>query len=273
MGMGSTNASRGRARPTGYAPRHARQPRPDDDELAGLWDAYKHRDDQHARQELIARYWPLVKYEAKQIKLRLSYQAAPLGDLQSYGAEGLIKAVERFDLERGVRFATFATHVIKGAILDGVRSEDWASRSVRRKAREIHDVRTALWNARGRAPTEEEEAQALDLPVPTYRTVKRAIADAEISHLETYDLDAVVRGRADDEPFEAYLQGERCQRVRAAIDALPERERTVVALSFGAEMTLAEIGRHLGGITESRVCQIRMVALKRLCKMVPAALG
>ncbi|MHB1552428.1 MAG: sigma-70 family RNA polymerase sigma factor [Acidimicrobiales bacterium] len=256
-----------------YQARHAAEPRPDDDELARLWDAYKHRGDRHARQELISRYWPLVKYEAKQIRMRLSYQAAPLGDLQSYGAEGLIKAVDRFDLGRGVRFATFATHLIKGAIMDGVRSEDWASRSVRRKAREIHEVRNHLWNARGRAPTEEEEAEALDLPVDTYRTVKKAIADAEISHLETYDLDEVVRGRAEDEPFEAYVGRERRQRVREAIDALPERERTVVALSFGAEMTLAQIGEYLGGITESRVCQIRMVALKRLCKMVPAALG
>src|SRR5579875_688847 len=104
---------------------HARQladPRPDDEELAALWDAYKRGGDQHARGELITRYWPLVKYEAKQIRMRLSYQAAPLGDLQSYGAEGLIRAVDRFDPGRGVRFATFATHLIRGAILDGVRS-------------------------------------------------------------------------------------------------------------------------------------------------------
>src|SRR5579875_1975894 len=255
------------------APRRIGDAPPDDAELAELWDAFKIRGEEAARQQLITVYWPLVKYQAKQIRMKLSSQAAPLGDLQSYGAEGLIKAVDRFDPARGVRFATFATHLIRGAILDGVRSEDWAFRSVRRRSREIHEVRTHLWNTRGRAPTEAEEAEALGLPLDTYRSVKKAIADSEISHLETYDLDEVVRTRAEDDPFEAYLGRERRQRVREAIDSLPERERTVVTLSFGAEMTLAQIGQYLGGITESRVCQIRMGALRRLCKLVPAALA
>lgn len=254
------------------APRHRGDAPPDEAELAELWEAYKHRGDAAARQELITAYWPLVKYQAKQIKMKLSSQAAPLGDLQSYGAEGLIKAVDRFDLGRGVRFATFATHVIRGAILDGVRSEDWAFRSVRRKSREIHEMRNHLWNTHGRAPTEVEEAEALGLPIDTYRSVKKAIADSEISHLETYDVDEIVRSGEED-PFEAYLGRERRQLVRDAIDSLPDRERTVVTLSFGAEMTLAQIGQYLGGITESRVCQIRMGALKRLCKVVPAALA
>ena len=253
--------------------RRAAELRPDDEELARLWEAYKTHGDPRARQELIARFWPLVKYEAKQIKWKLSHQAALLGDLESYGAEGLIKAVDRFDLERGVRFATFASHLIKGAILDGIRSEDWAFRSIRRRAREIHEARNHLWNSLGRAPSEEEEARALELSVDTYRTAKKAIADSEISHLETYDLDDVMRGRDEDGPFEAYVARERRQQVREAIEALPERERTVVALSFGAEMTLAQIGQYLGGITESRVCQIRMDALKRLSRSVPGALA
>lgn len=254
-------------------PRSAAESRPEDEELARLWDAYKKQGNPRARQELIARYWPLVEYEAKQIKWKLSHQSALLGDLQSYGAEGLIKAVDRFDLERGVRFATFASHLIKGAILDGIRSEDWAFRSVRRRAREIHEARNHLWNSLGRAPTEQEEARALELSVDTYRTAKKAIAESEISHLETYDLGDVLRGRDEDDPFEAYVGRERRQQVREAVDALPERERTVVALSFGAEMTLAQIGQYLGGITESRVCQIRMGALKRLRKSVPGALA
>ncbi len=237
--------------------------RSDDEALAALWERYKRHDDRHAREQLIARYWPLVEYEARALRARLSSDATPVGDLESYGAEGLIKAVDRFDALRGVRFTTFAAHLIRGAIMDGIRSEDWAFRSVRRRAREIHEVRSRLWNERKRAPSEEEEARALGVTLEAYRSVKKAIADAEVSRLETYDPEALA-GSHDADPFEAYVRQERREQVRAALGALRARERIVVALSFGAEIPLAEIGRRLGGITESRVCQIRKEALGRL---------
>lgn len=244
--------------------RRARTGSAHDAELEELWAAFKGKGDRGARSTLIERYWPLVRYVAKNVALALPSQVS-LDDLQSYGVEGLIRAVDRFDPDRGVRFSTFAVLKIRGAIQDGLRSEDWAFRSVRRKEREIEDTRVRLWNSLRRAPTETEEATALGIPIDALRTVKQAIASAAISSLDVGDPDHLNATSEDavDSTFESYAERERREQVRAAVDALPARERTVIRLSFGAGETLSQIGEQMG-VSESRVCQIRMGALKHL---------
>lgn len=240
-----------------------------DAHLDEAWSAFKAGGDLVARNRLIERYWPLVRYVAKSIALTLPSQVS-LDDLQGYGVEGLIRAVDRFDPDRGVRFATFAIVKIRGAIQDGIRSEDWVFRSVRRREREIEDTRVRLWGTLRRAPTEEEEATALEIPVDSLRAVKKAIASAAVSSLDLQNPDEL-NGPDEgvDTTFEKYADAERRRRVRAAVHALPERERAVIGLSFGAGETLAQIGLQLG-VSESRVCQIRMGALKRLRELMSA---
>lgn len=235
------------------------------EEIAALWRAYKHDGDRTARERLVHLYYPLVKHVARGMASSLSRQA-DVDDLEGYGAEGLIDAVDRFDPDRGVQFPTFAAHRIRGAVYDGIRASDWVPRSVRRKARELQEVDAELAAAQGRAPTEEEQAAALDVKISVLRMSKAQIAAAQVASLELHDAmggEVAAGGEDAAEPLSAYLAQETRSLVQTAMYRLPERERAVAAMSFGEGMTLAEIGRTLG-VTESRVCQIRASALSRL---------
>ncbi|MGH9110409.1 MAG: sigma-70 family RNA polymerase sigma factor [Acidimicrobiales bacterium] len=250
--------------PTSPVPDASRR---EDEETATLWRAWKKDGDRRARERLVHLYYPLVKHVARGLASTLSRQAE-LDDLEGYGAEGLIDAVDRFDPQRGVQFPTFAAHRIRGAVYDGIRAADWVPRSVRRKAREIQEADAELAAAQGRAPTEEEEAAALDLKLSALRASKAQIAAARVASLDVNeasggDVPARAAGGSQDEPLDTYLAQEARSMVQTAMYRLPERERAVAAMSFGEGMTLAEIGRTLG-VTESRVCQIRASALSRL---------
>lgn len=238
--------------------------RREDEEIAALWRSYKHDGDRTARQRLVHLYYPLVKHVARGLASSLSRQA-DLDDLEGYGAEGLIDAVDRFDPDRGVQFPTFAAHRIRGAVYDGIRAGDWVPRSVRRKARELQEVDAELASARGRVPTEEEEAAALDVKLSSLRASKAQIAAAQVASLDLHGAmgGEVAAPDGEPEPLSAFLAEETRSLVQTAMYRLPERERAVAAMSFGEGMTLAEIGRTLG-VTESRVCQIRASALSRL---------
>jgi RNA polymerase sigma factor for flagellar operon FliA len=247
--------------------------REEDEEIAALWRAFKLGDDRGAREQLVHLYYPLVKHVARSIAPTLARQAG-LDDLEGYGAEGLIDALDRYDPDRGFQFSTFAVHRIRGAIYDGIRTSDWVPRSVRRKAREMHEAQTELYARHGRPPTEDEEAAALAVSVQALRTGKVQVAVASVASLDRAPAseDAPSEPPAGDEtdPLVAYLAREKRQAVRVAMARLPERERTVAVLSFGEGMTLAEIGRTLG-VTESRVCQIRASALAHLRGYMHAA--
>jgi RNA polymerase sigma factor for flagellar operon FliA len=239
---------------------------PDDEDVAALWRSFKQDGSTSARSRLVHLYYPLVKHVARNVASSLSRQAE-LDDLEGYGAEGLIDAIDRFDPGRGVQFPTFAAHRIRGAIYDGIRSVDWVPRSVRRKARELQEVQSELSATYGRQPTEEEEAMALDLKVSALRHSKAQVATAFVASLDApahpEGGPSTEPGDGADEPLTAYLSREAGHTVRAAMCRLTERERTVATLSFGQGMTLAEIGKTLG-VTESRACQIRSSALNRL---------
>lgn len=248
--------------------------RHDGEAIAALWRSFKVDGDRGSRERLAQLYYPLVKHVARRLASTLSHQAE-LDDLEGYGAEGLLDAVDRFDPGRGVQFTTFAAHRIRGAVYDGIRAADWVPRSVRRKAREIQAADAELAAAHGRVPTEQEEAAALGLEVDALRATKAQIAAGHFVSIESTgapgDGSATFEPSAgeDDEPLAGYLAAETRALVRAAVRRLPDRERTVTAMSFGNEMTLSEIGRSLG-VTESRVCQIRASALSRLRGYVQA---
>jgi RNA polymerase sigma factor for flagellar operon FliA len=235
-------------------------------DLAALWAGYLAQRDDKTRQALITVYYPLVKHVARRIASSLSHRVE-LDDLEGYGAEGLLDAVDRFDTARGAQFATFAAHRIRGAIYDGIRSTDWAPRSVRRKEREIHTNFAWLCTEHGREPTEDEEAGALGVNVDVLRSSKHQISDAQVGSLEhrraADPTDGIEPADPDAEPLAILIENESTQALRAGLALLDERERTVTTLSFDEGLTLAEIGTRLG-VTESRVSQIRSGAIKRL---------
>ena len=242
-------------------------------ELKDLWRRYKGSGDQAARERLVVAYSPLVKYVAGRMASGLPAHVEE-ADLISYGLVGLINAIERFELEREIKFETYAITRIKGSIIDELRSLDWVPRSVRAKARQIERANAKLEHELQRAPTDEEMARALEMSLEEFQDALLQISNSTVAALDelwtvsdsTGDqvslLDTLTDESAPD-PAAAMDQTELKDRVADAIARLPEREKLVVALYYYENLTLREIGEVLG-VTESRVSQLHTKAVLRL---------
>ncbi len=212
------------------------------------WSEFVQTRDPALRERLITAHVGLVRYLARR-RARSLPQHIDLDELVANGLLGLIDSVDRYDPAYGVKFETFATRRIQGSITDGLRASDWAPRSVRSAARQVHEARAALEHGLGRTPTDEEIARHLDLDVDA---VHAAMRDEAASHPES------VQHRFDGEDFDdhpasaahsdlaADVDYERLRSlIAAATVALPEPHRSVVALRYGAEMTLPQVGERL----------------------------
>jgi RNA polymerase sigma factor FliA len=196
------------------------------------------------------------------------------GDLISYGLVGLINAIERFELEREIKFETYAVTRIKGAIIDELRSLDWVPRSVRARARDIERANSKLEHRLQRAPTDEEISAELQVTVEEFQNSLLEISNSTIVALdepwavsdssgdEVSLLDTIQDPNAPD-PTQVVDASELKDRIADAIARLPEREKLVIALYYYENLTLREIGEVLG-VTESRVSQLHTKAVLRL---------
>jgi RNA polymerase sigma factor for flagellar operon FliA len=241
------------------------------------WAEYKRTGADALRQQLVLHYASLVKYVASRVATGLP-NSVEQGDLVSYGMFGLLDAIDKFDPERGFKFETYAIPRIRGAILDELRSMDWVPRSVRAKSRRIEQAMATFENANGRSPSEEELASLLDIGLDDLRDTLGQIARGGILGLdemvgaggEGVTVGDTVADNRDLGPG-AQLEASEVRRILASsIDALPERERMVLALYYYETMTLAEIGTILG-VSESRVCQIHGKAVLQLRARMLAA--
>jgi RNA polymerase sigma factor for flagellar operon FliA len=242
-------------------------------ELRDLWRRYKGTGDVHARERLVVAYSPLVKYVAGRMASGLPAHVEE-SDLISYGLVGLINAIERFELEREIKFETYAITRIKGSIIDELRSLDWVPRSVRARAREIEKANAKLEHQLQRAPTDEEMASELKFTVDEFQDALVQISNSTIAALDELWsvsdssgdavslLDTLTDESAPD-PAAVMDQTDLKDRVADAIARLPEREKLVVALYYYENLTLREIGEVLG-VTESRVSQLHTKAVLRL---------
>lgn len=239
-------------------------------EVDALWGRFRSDGDEDARERLILQYASLVKYVASRVATGLP-ASVDQGDLVSYGMFGLLDAIAKFEPERGFKFETYAIPRIRGAILDELRAMDWVPRSVRTKARRIEAAMSSLEARFGRSPTDDEIAEALDVRVEDLHQTMGQIARGGILGLDEMVGGPDAEGTAvrdtvpDDSPGPvAQLEIAEVRRLlSASILALPERERTVLALYYYENLTLAEIGRILG-VSESRVCQIHGKAVLQL---------
>ena len=220
----------------------------------------------------LSRYAPLVKYVVDRLALHLP-KSVERDDLISAAIIGLFDALEKYDASKGTKFETYAIWRIRGAILDELRSLDWASRSIRRKARNVEEVARELGQRLGRAATEEEVADALNLsPVELSRLLDEVHGTAllslskSVSSDEDQDfiqLEDIVDDPAHRDALDQIETDEAREVLLETIDGLPEQQRLVVALYYYEEMTLKEIGEALH-ISESRVSQIHTRAVKTL---------
>ena len=243
----------------------------DEPDIDRLWAEYKRSGSRELRDQLIVHYSPLVKYVAGRVATGLP-QNVDQADLVSYGIFGLIDAIEKFDLDRGFKFETYAIARIKGNILDELRSIDWVPRSVRAKARALEKAYATLEGKLHRTPTDAELAEELDLTDDQLQATL-----GQISFTGLVALDEMLSGgdRGDSMtlgdtladtgagPVAAYEVEEMRQILADAINRLPEREKVVLGLYYYEGLTLAEIGSILG-VTESRICQIHTKAVIQL---------
>jgi len=241
--------------------------------VATLWREYKDTKGEKLRERLILHYSPLVKYVAGRVGVGLPSNIEQ-ADLVSYGIFGLIDAIEKFDLERAIKFETYAISRIKGAIIDELRSIDWIPRSVRYKAREVEKAYASLEAKLHRSPTEAEVAGELGIKLEELHAIFSQVSFVNVVALdelltaggEKGDkmslVDTLEDTKAED-PVAAFETEETKFLLAKAINTLPEREKIVVTLYYYEGLTLAEIGQVLG-VTESRICQMHTKAVLQL---------
>ncbi len=237
--------------------------------LNRMWREYKATGDPGLREQLILQYAPLVRYVAGRVGVGLP-ASVEQGDLVSYGVFGLIDAIEKYDLERAIKFETYAINRIRGAIIDELRSFDWIPRSVRTKARDIERAIASLEARLQRTPSEGEIAEELGLDVPELRRVFDQVSFVHVAALDEmlgsadHGDGATLGERLEDErttgPGDALDDEETRQILARVIHTLAEREQIVVTLYYYEGFTLAEIGLVLG-VTESRICQLHSKAM------------
>jgi RNA polymerase sigma factor FliA len=219
------------------------------------------------RDNLITSHLSKVKYIADRMAAKLP-PSVEWDDLYGAGILGLIDAVERFDATRGIAFTTFAEMRVRGAILDNLRSLDWASRSTRKRAREIQAAYAHLEQEKGANASEEEVAEHLKMPLSELREVLQDLRGLSVLDLDEKDEETGLSAidLVKDSAANALDQFEAKQvrkSLAKSIDKLPERERQVVALYYHDELNMKEIGEVLG-VSESRVSQLRTQAIVRL---------
>lgn len=206
---------------------------------------------------LVEEYRPLVRRIAQRLKRRVQHRAE-IDDLMQAGMEGLIQAAPRYTPESGASFSTFAGYRIRGAMVDALRDDDWAPRSIAGAARAIAKAIAAIELREQRPARESEVAAHMGLQLNEYREL---LLESSAHHIFTIEempcaMDAQApRDRIEEEDAE--------EKVRSALASLPERERYVIEQTYLGDLTLLEVGDALG-VTESRVCQIRTQGIARL---------
>lgn len=232
-----------------------------------LWRDYKLNGSEEARERLISEYAYLAKYAVDRLNLSpsgaLSYE-----DLIGHAVVGLIGAIEKFDLDRGVKFETYALSRIRGEVIDVIRSLDWTPRSVRKNETTLRETYARLEIKLERPPTDHEVARYLGVDIGELEKMLADVGQSAVLSLDEIissgsDIMASSAGSAWNSP-EAHAERADQKRLLAkSIDELPEQEKVVIALYYYENLTQKEIAAVLG-VTESRVCQIHTKAVLRL---------
>jgi RNA polymerase sigma factor FliA len=246
--------------------------RMDPAETLKLWRDYKRTGDRHLRDRLVLTHAPMVKYIVYK-KMREIPARCEVEDFISCGLEALIRSIDRYDPDKGSTLEQFAWTRIHGAVLDELRRNDWAPRSLRRWERDINRAYQAFAALHGRGPTTEELSEALSISVAELAKHQDDLSRSDVGSLNTLVLtddetsieriDTLPSGDLDSDPEFAATKESGKERFREAFARLPERDRKIAVLLYVDNLTLKEIGQVLG-ITESRVCQIHGQLKRRI---------
>ncbi len=220
------------------------------------------------RDQLVQRFVPLVKRIAYHLMARLPANVQ-FEDLVQNGMLGLLDALDRFEEGFGAQFETYATQRVRGAMLDGLRENDWLPRNLRRELRRIEGAISALEHTHGRAPSERELADTLGMSLADYQKTLQDARGHQLVYFDDFagegDEDFLERHFTDNNADPSNILEEKSVKALLvkAIERLPEREKLMMALYYEQELNLREIGEVMG-VTESRVCQLHTQAIARL---------
>ncbi len=242
-------------------------------DMSMIWVQYKEKNEIEARDDLIIHYAHLVKYVANRLAINLS-SVVEVDELISYGIEGLIDAIEKYDHKRNIKFETYAITRIRGSMIDGLRSMDWVPVSVRQKSKELEKTYTKLESKLGRAATDIEVAEELGITLNEFAHLLKEVAANTIISLDDFipgddgdDKKKRIVDLLEDQNASDALELLELSEVKAllanTISRLPEKEKTVVYLYYYEGLTLKEIGMVLG-LSESRISQLHTKAILRL---------
>ncbi len=238
-------------------------------DISQIWEQFHKTHDDHSRNMLIEYYRNIVKYTAERLRSKLP-EKVELDDLISAGTFGLMDAIDAYDPERGVKFETYCSPRIRGAILDELRSMDWVPRLVRARAHQLTKAVHALETHLGRRPTEKETAEELDMDMEEFNKLQNDANAVSLVSLNTKygdddgekdirEIDIIQDQRSQDPLTEAQKRDLK----NVITKGLTRAERLIVVLYYYEEMTMKEIGATLD-LSESRVSQMHSSIIARL---------
>ena len=233
-----------------------------------IWQAYIADKSPALKEKLILHYAPLVKYVAGRLLVHVG-QHVEYDDLAGYGIFGLIDAIDKFDNAKGVKFETYASFRIRGAIIDHIRRMDWVPRTLRQKNKQMEQAYNALEDELGRQPTDAELAEKLNLSIEETQDLMRSSSVLSLVSLDDFmeqnyesAFTSLVASRVDS-PEEQTERQERKEMLADAISKLSEKEKLVITLYYFEDLTLKEISSIMK-VSESRISQIHTKAITRL---------
>ncbi|HLR07952.1 MAG TPA: FliA/WhiG family RNA polymerase sigma factor [Bacillota bacterium] len=237
-----------------------------------LWEQWLHEKNRDAANQLVQNYMYLVNYHVERIAVHLP-ATVQKDDLYSYGLVGLFDALNKFDINRDLKFDTYASFRIRGAIMDGLRKEDWLPRSIREKTKQIETASEELEQRYQRPPTSAEIAKKLGM---TEKEVESHIKDSLFAHLLSIEdkpkdqsgshkegIGYTIPDDASIQPDVFVQKKELKEELAAGIKQLNDNEQLVISLFYHEELTLTEIG-HILNLTTSRISQIHRKAIFKL---------
>lgn len=242
-----------------------------------LWKEYWEHPSDDLREKIILAYADLVKIVAGRLNIYLGNNVE-YDDLVGYGVFGLIDAIDRYDPSKDVKFETYASFRIRGAILDQIRKMDWIPRTVRQRQRKLDDAARKVESKTGHSATDEELSQELGIS-------REDLAgwQAELNVTNLISLDDFMEQGAEPQgdsagnsqfiqPEEQISKEELTQKLSEALSLLTEKERRVVLLYYYEDLTLKEISEIME-VSESRVSQLHSKALKKMRKTLGDYMG
>jgi len=254
--------------------------RPSAREVLASWEAYRRSGDMRVRDQLVFTLMPMVRYIVHR-KVRNVPAHCDVEDFLSCGVEALIGAIERYDPKRGATLEQYAWTRVQGAVLDELRRNDWAPRSLRRDERAINNARERFLTLNERQPSHEELAERVGMTPLQLSARLDEVSLAEVGSLnrvvrsdETTTVERIDTLHSDDEEWDPTMRAEQREakeRFRKAFARLSKQEREVAVMLYVHDLTLRDIGQRLG-VSESRISQIHTQMRRRLYEQLSGEL-